>query len=265
MNAENEGQRKFPWNPAGLIVFFMILKILIVLFPYDYGYFRDELYYIALSDNPSFGYVDVPPAAPFLLGLVRSLFGTSLFSLHLLPAAGGALFVLLAGLLVKKLGGGMFSLGLTLTCVTLAPQFIGTDAIFTYDTFDKLLWAAVLYFVVALLRTDDERFWLPLGLCFGLGLLTKVTIGFLAAALVLGLLLTRDRRRLFRPRAWAGAGLALAVASPFFFWQVLNRFPTWEFYTNYASGKTFPVTPLQFILDQVGHRDLLIFQSPGNR
>jgi len=248
----NEEERsRFPWTPAGLIALFILLKIIITLFPFNYGYFRDELYYVALSDNPAFGYVDVPPAAPFLLFLIRSLFGTSLFSLHLLPALSGGLFVLLAGMIVKKLGGGLFAIGLTLTCVTLAPQFIGTDSIYTYDTFDKLLWAAVLYFLLRLLQTDDERLWIPIGLCVGLGFLTKVTILFLVGALVLGMFLTRDRKRIFRPRFFGGAGLALAVASPFLAWQILNRFPTLEFYAKYASGKTYPVTPLQFILDQV--------------
>jgi len=244
-------ERKFPWNPAGLILLFVIVKIVLTLFPFNYGYFRDELYYVALSDNPGFGYVDVPPAAPFLLAVVRALFGTSLFSLHLLPAAAGGLFVLLSGLMVRKLGGGIFALGLTLTCVTLAPQFVGMDSIYTYDTFDKLIWAAILYLLLRLLQTGDERLWIPLGLCAGLGLLVKITIVFLVGGFVLGLLLTKDRKHLFRPRFWAGAGLALIAASPFILWQILNQFPTLEFYSQYASGKTYPVTPLQFILDQI--------------
>jgi hypothetical protein len=249
MNGEG-GVRKFHWTPAGVIVLFVLIKIFLSLFPFDYGYFRDELYYVALSDNLSFGYVDVPPAAPFLLALVRLLFGTSLGSLHLLPAVSGALFVLLSGLMVRRLGGGIFALGLTLTCVTLAPQFIGFDSIFTYDTFDKLLWAAVLYLLIRLFQTENERLWIPVGLCLGLGLLTKITIIFLVGGLVFGMLLTRDRKHLLRPRFWTAAGLALLVASPYLFWQIRNGFPTLEFYTRYASGKTFPVTPFQFVLDQ---------------
>ncbi|MHB8055402.1 MAG: glycosyltransferase family 39 protein [Candidatus Aminicenantales bacterium] len=246
-----KGKRKFPWTPAGVIVLFILIKIFLCLFPFDYGYFRDELYYVALSDNLALGYVDVPPAAPFLLAVVRLLLGTSLMSLHLLPAASGALFVLLCGLMVRKLGGGIFALGLTLTCITLSPQYIGFDSIFTYDTFDKLLWAAVLYLLICLFRSENERLWIPIGLCVGLGLLTKITIVFLVGGLVFGMLLTADRKRLLRPRFWTAAALALLVAGPYLFWQVRNGFPTLEFYSHYASGKTFPVTPLQFILDQV--------------
>jgi 4-amino-4-deoxy-L-arabinose transferase-like glycosyltransferase len=51
-----------------------------------YGYFRDELYYLACANHLSFGYVDRPPLSIWLLYLQRWLFGDSLFALRLLPA-----------------------------------------------------------------------------------------------------------------------------------------------------------------------------------
>ena len=41
----------------------------------QYGYFRDELYYIACSKHLAFGYVDMAPLAPFLLRICRAIFG----------------------------------------------------------------------------------------------------------------------------------------------------------------------------------------------
>lgn len=70
-----------------------------------YGYFRDELYYLACSDHLAFGYVDHPPLSILLLKGVRLVLGDSLFALRLLPALGGALFVVLAGLMARELGG----------------------------------------------------------------------------------------------------------------------------------------------------------------
>ena len=75
------------------VVFFILAKLALCLFPFEYGFFRDELYYIAVSDNLDFGYVDVPPLVPFLLAIVRSILGTSFLALHLLPAVCGALVV----------------------------------------------------------------------------------------------------------------------------------------------------------------------------
>lgn len=45
-----------------------------------YGYFRDEFYYIACSNNLAFGYVDHPPLAMLLLRGIRELFGDSIFA-----------------------------------------------------------------------------------------------------------------------------------------------------------------------------------------
>ena len=38
-----------------------------------YGYFRDELYYLALSHHLDWGYVDLAPLAPFLLRVGRAV------------------------------------------------------------------------------------------------------------------------------------------------------------------------------------------------
>jgi hypothetical protein len=47
-----------------------------------YGYFRDELYYIAASEHLDFGYVDYPPFIAIITAITRWLLGDSLFALH---------------------------------------------------------------------------------------------------------------------------------------------------------------------------------------
>jgi hypothetical protein len=42
------------------------------------GSFVDELYTVALSRHPAFGYVDPPPLVPWLTAAARLLFGESL-------------------------------------------------------------------------------------------------------------------------------------------------------------------------------------------
>ena len=54
-----------------------------------YGYFRDELYYIATSDHLAWGYVDFAPLASLLLRVSRFLFGDSLHAIRFLPAQIG--------------------------------------------------------------------------------------------------------------------------------------------------------------------------------
>src|SRR5690348_17308163 len=44
-----------------------------VIFGTNYGYFRDELYVMAMSQHPALGYVDVPPLVPWVTLIPRFL------------------------------------------------------------------------------------------------------------------------------------------------------------------------------------------------
>ncbi len=234
-----------------IMVYFIVAKLFLCLFPFEYGYFRDELYYIALSDNLAFGYVDVPPIVPFLLAIVRSILGTSFLSLHLLPAISGALVVWLVGLMVKKIGGGFSALLLALTCVTFAPIYLCWESAYTYDAFDKLCWTLLLYLLLLLLKTDDKKYWILFGIVAGFALLTKITVLFLGLGVFSALLLTRARRHLLTQQLWIGVVLAFLIFSPYILWQIKEGIPALEYYGNYASGKTYPSTPVEFITNQV--------------
>jgi 4-amino-4-deoxy-L-arabinose transferase-like glycosyltransferase len=84
-----------------------------------YGYFRDELYYIACAKHLAWGYVDQPPLSIALLAAVRGLFGDSLIAIRLLPLLAGVATVVLAGRLARELGGGRYALGLAALAVLL--------------------------------------------------------------------------------------------------------------------------------------------------
>jgi hypothetical protein len=242
-----------------VLTYFVIAKLILCLFPFEYGYFRDELYFIALSDNLDFGYVDVPPVAPFFLAIVRSVLGTSFVSLHLLPAVSGALVVWLVSLMVKKMGGNLSAMVLALTCVTLAPVYLCFESIYTYDAFDKLCWTLMLYVIVLLLKTGDKKYWIYFGVVAGIGLMTKITILFLGFGLLAGLLTTKDRNHFLSWQLWMGAVIAFLIFSPYVLWQLREGLPALEYYQNYASGKTWPVTPLEFVKNQIVMMNFLAF------
>ena len=100
------------------LVLFPAAKLLLHLATFrGYGFFRDELYYIACSKRLAFGYVDHPPFSLILLAVERALFGDSLFAIRLLPAVAGAATMLVVGLLTRALGGGRFAQGLAMVTV----------------------------------------------------------------------------------------------------------------------------------------------------
>src|SRR5438552_18095558 len=70
-----------------------------------YGYFRDELYYLAASDLLAFGYVDFAPLIAWLTHISRLVFGESLHAFRLLPSLAFGAEVAVPRLLALGLGG----------------------------------------------------------------------------------------------------------------------------------------------------------------
>ncbi|MBV9258939.1 MAG: hypothetical protein JO215_13075, partial [Ktedonobacteraceae bacterium] len=62
--------RRFNLAPAVLIIA-GISFLAHILVGNNYGYFRDELYMLAMSHHPTFGYVDVPPLVPWITLIPR--------------------------------------------------------------------------------------------------------------------------------------------------------------------------------------------------
>ena len=90
-----------------------------------YGFFRDELYYMACGEHLAWGYVDQPPLIAFVAWLARHLFGTSMVSMRLFPVLAGAAVVWLTGILARDLGGGRLAQFLAAAAILLAPVNLG--------------------------------------------------------------------------------------------------------------------------------------------
>jgi hypothetical protein len=238
-------------SDIAVLVYLMLFKLLVhLLTSSQYGYHRDEFYYIAASKRLDFGYLDFPPLVPMIAFIIR-LFGNSLFVLHFLPAVSGALVVLLTGLMVREIGGNRFAQVLAAIAVIVAPAYLGTDSLFTADPFDKLFWVLCTYIIILLLKRENPKLWLYLGLVVGIGLMTKSTMFFFVFALFLALLLTPNRRQLMSKWPWLGGLIAFMIFLPYIIWQIMHGWPTLEFWASYAAGKTYPVSPLEFLLQQI--------------
>lgn len=237
--------------------FFALAKLFVhLLANRQYGYFRDELYYIACSDHLAFGYVDHPPLSIAILKLSRLLIGDSLPALRFLPALAGAAVVFLAGLMARELGGGRYAQALACTAALIAPMYLGVNNYFSMNSFDFLFWSLAFYLLIRILASPDGTgapavLWLLLGAVLGLGLLNKISVLWLAFGLAAGLVLTPMRRWLLSPWPWTTGAIAAALFSPHILWQIQNSWPTIEFMRNATGFKMAEVSPLEFIGSQL--------------
>jgi hypothetical protein len=241
-----------------LMIYFALLYLglLLVALP-NYGIFRDELYYIACSENLSFGYVDHPPLAMFLLKLIRLTLGESLLAIRLLPALAGALFVFMTGIITRELGGKKFSL-LLATAAAFAP--IGNFVIFHFysmNFLDLLFWQIIVFCVIRVIKTEDPRYWLIFGLAAGLGLQNKISVLFLGFGLLVGLFLTKERKQLARKEFWIGGLTAGLLFLPYILWNITHGWAHLEFIRNAKAYKMAAVSPLQFLVQQ------LLYNNPA--
>ena len=233
-----------------LLICCIVFQLIICLMPFQYGdgYNGDELYFIAMSNHLGWGNVDVPPFAPFMLYIVRSLFGTSLFTLHLLPAIIGSVILILNYKIVKIFNAGFFALLLALLPITFFTICVGSS--YTYDRFDSLFWNLMIFSIIKLLTTEKKKYWIYFGILAGLGLLTKITVVFLGSGIVLAMVFTKQRKYFKDIHFWIAGLIALLVFSPYIIWNFQNGFPTIDFFSNYASGKVIPLSTYFYISQQ---------------
>lgn len=237
-----------------LIIGFSLLELLIHLYTNafaSYGYFRDELYYVACSKRLGWGYVDQPPLSIFILAISRLVFGDSVFALRFLPAVASGITVFFAGKITHELNGKVVAITAASLSLILSPIFLGMFAIFSMNSFDWLLWTISFYIVIRLIKTGNEKLWISLGVMVGLGLLNKIDFMWFGAGLVIGITLTPQRKYFLTRWPYIAGAISLLIFSPFVIWNITHNFAHLEFIRNVSSIKYSSVTRLHFALGQL--------------
>ncbi len=216
-----------------------------------YGYFIDELYYVACSERPDFGYVDHPPLSIWLLRVVRSLIGDSLPALRLIPSLAGAGTIWITGLIARRLGASVFGQGLAAGGGAVGGLPLVIFGFYSMNALSILIWAICLLILVEIERRDEPRLWLAFGAMAGLGLQNKHTIVLLALGLTVGLLLTPARRHFASRWLWIGVAVTAMLVLPNLIWQQSHDWASLEFYRNADRLKNLPTPALEVLKQQV--------------
>lgn len=251
----SDEQISHPWFLTGPIVVWYIagsVTLLQLLTANRYGYFGDEFYHMACGEHMAWGYVDQPPLIALFAWITRHLFGTSVFSIRLFPAVAGLLTVWLTGLIVRELGGGRFAQGLAALCSACAGIYLILDHLFTMNVFEPLFWMGCAYVVIRIIKTGNQKLWLWFGVLAGIGLENKYSIAVFGFGVVVGLLLTGERKAFASRWIWIGGVIAFLIFMPNLIWNVQHNFPFLELMRNIReSGRDLPFTPLGYIRAQI--------------
>ena len=238
---------------AGLAIARMLLQSLGIN---HYGFFRDELYYIACSHHVAWGYIDQPPLIALVAWAARHLFGDSLIGYRILPVVASGATVLFTGLLAREIGGGRFAQFLAAVTILFAPLSLAFHSFLSMNAFEPILWLVCAWLAVRIVNGKTPRLWLVFGALVGVGLENKHTMLVFLLATVAGLAISGQRHlapsNLIRSKwVWLGAAVALALFLPNLVWEGIHGWPQIEVVRNAQQFKNEALSPLRFLGEQI--------------
>jgi hypothetical protein len=217
-----------------------------------YGWFRDELYYVACGEHLAFGYVDHPPLVALSARAIRWFDHSSPVGLRAVAALVGSATVALTGRMASQFGAGTFGVAVAALCALVAPFFLSVNGFFSMNAFDLFFWALASSIAISILcEASTTRRWLALGIVVGIGLENKFSIAFFAAGFALGLLATPSRSLVRTREPWLAASVAFIIWLPNLIWNTRNGWMTLTFMNHARLNKNAVVTPGMFLYEQV--------------
>jgi hypothetical protein len=227
-----------------------------IYFNNRYGYFRDEFNYMACGDHLQWGYVDQPPLIPFLIHISRLVLGESLRAIRFIPALASSLLLVQTAAIARELGGRRFAMLLSVICTLIAPMYLSNGSLLGTNCLEPNLWMGCAYFAILAIKSCGEtakatRYWLWFGVLAGLGMENKYTIAIFGLGIVVGLLLTPQRRVFLNKGIWLGGLAAFLIFLPNLLWNIHNHWPFAELMHNIrAEGRDVVLGPVDYFLQQ---------------
>lgn len=198
----------------------------------------EEAYYWNYSQHPSPGYLDHPPMVAWLIGAGTALFGKTEFGVRFGTFCCWLVAAWFGMGLARELFGKQAAIGVLLLLASL-PFFFGIGLIATPDAPLVACWAGTLFFLRRALLDMRRSAWYGVGLCLGLGLLSKYSIALLVPSAVLFVLFDpKSRDWLKRPEPYVALGMAALLFSPVIYWNATHEWVSFAFQTSRRVSET---------------------------
>lgn len=190
-----------------------------------YGYFGDELYFLAAGRQLDWGYADQPPLLPLLARLMDMFGADSPFVLRIPAMLAMAAGVVLTALIARELGGGRKAQLISAAAFAVSMQTLAGGHYLATSTIDPFLWTLLIWLLVRWVRTRADGLLIWGGVVTGLALNTKFLIGAFWVVALTAVVVFGPRDLIRRPALWIGALIAAAMIAPTLIWQAANGWP----------------------------------------
>ncbi|WP_232817855.1 ArnT family glycosyltransferase [Winogradskyella tangerina] len=235
-----------------IILVFAVLKFIVHwIGNRNYGYHRDELLHLSVSEHMDWGFMEFPPFIGFIGKLSYWFFDYDLLGVRLFPTLAGVAILVLCCVMAKELGGKFGAVFLAGICILAFVPFYRNHTLFQPVAFDQLFWALGFYILVRYINSKNRNYLILVGITLGFGLLNKYTMLVWAFGVFVGLFFF-EKSRLYRNKWLYISGLvALLLFIPNIIWQINNDFPLVAHMQRLNESQLESISPWEFILDQV--------------
>ena len=235
------------WILLVLVTVKLILQYVVVNPVYELH--RDEFLYLDQANHFAFGYISVPPFTAVIAKIVY-LLGGGLFWVRFFPALFGALTVVFVWLTIEELGGSLFSRILA-SAALIFSALARINILFQPNSWDILTWTIVFYLLIKFIKSEKPGWLYLLSVVIAVGFYNKYNMIFLLAGLVIGLLLTYQRKILTKSSFWKALILSLLILTPNIIWQVANHFPVFQHMKVLKANQLDNNTSMDFLKSQL--------------
>ena len=238
-------------NSNRLLYALALIKFLLPFFLQNAYYepHRDEMLYLAEGSHMAWGFMEVPPMLSVFAWLTH-LLGDHFFWVKCWPSLFGALTYILTGKIILSLGGRSFAMVLAFLSFIMG-AYLRVHFLFQPNFLEIFFWTLIAYSMIRFVQTQETKWLYLFGIACGLGMLSKYSVLFFITSILVGLLLT-DQRKVFRNKHFYYAALiGLLIFLPNFLWQYSQHFPVVFHMRKLQRTQLQYVSPSSFLIDQI--------------
>jgi dolichol-phosphate mannosyltransferase len=189
----------------------------------------EEAYYWNYAQHLNIGYLDHPPMVAWLNYLFGSIFGKSEFVVRLPAFLGWLLFAYF----MYRFSEDMLGKGIgrpVLILLAILPIYMSIGFMMTPDAPYYVCWAGALYYLKRAIFDDRIAAWYGTGICLGLGLLSKYTMGLILPSVLVFLIIDKNSRRWLKSlHPYVAMIIGFILFSPVLYWNYANDWVSFAF------------------------------------
>lgn len=210
---------------------------------------RDEFLYLAEGRHVAWGFMEVPPLLSVFAGLTQ-LFGGSMFWIKFWPSLFGALTYIVSGRIILSLGGKSFALLMAFLSFVLT-GYLRVHFLFQPNFLEIFFWTCIAYAIICWIQTNQPRWIYLFGVSVGLGLMSKYSVSFFVLSILLGLLVSKQRKIFSNKHLYYAGLLAFIIFLPNLIWQWIHHFPVIHHMKELQETQLQYLSPVGFLIDQL--------------